>query len=423
MITTLARDYRFDIDFNIPQFTGTGDYSMYDPARADSTANAFDQTIVDTVSDSRLDYAAGTLVVAQHNSDGSTTTLAAGADYTLREGAATAAGTGFEIDLASLEVGQGLVVTFDTRLNTTVGPNETVTNTASLTWDSLPEDNDPNERDGSASDTAQITTGATVAIEKVIVGTNLTHTGADQHNPTNTTTGGAPSSLGLAATVDLDTFGGLDNAGNAGAGSRRLNVSELNTVALSAGTHQVGQFDFKATPGGTLTPFLAILTGTDTYETVWVGSAVSPTIDGVDRIDYAAGSETFTLAADATVYAGFYQDGHSLVYLGPGGPTDHDNNAPIIPNAVGQALNSFSVPNWGPGYAFGIGVSSPIASDTDDFVDLTPGEQVTYELRVSLEEGTWEDVRQNGKTSLPIPGQLFYLLHPHFSRRIERWKN
>jgi hypothetical protein len=142
------------------------------------------------------------------------------------------------------------------------------------------------------------------------------------------------------------------------AGQDRLNVDQNNTLTLGAGTYDVADFSFIATAapaGSTVVPFLARLTANDTYQTVWVGQAVSAALGG-NRSDPTGG---FTLETGDTLYAGFYTTGAaSLAITLNTGTTDHDN-AFTGPVAAGETVSGFSNPSILRQYSFSIAVDAP----------------------------------------------------------------
>jgi len=178
------------------------------------------------------------------------------------------------------------------------------------------------------------------------------------------------ASLSQGVTIGAGTdisAGSLDNP------PARLNVDKGYSAVLPGGRYEVSEFVFKANPGvvsgaGFIRPFLVKETSSSplTYETVWVGPRVTVTIDGVDKADFASGSETFTLSQDTEVFGGVYQDGVAAkVYLiGNEGKTAHDNSAPVEPTEAGQPVGDFSNPDLARAYAFGITVvvGAPLAS-------------------------------------------------------------
>jgi hypothetical protein len=147
-------------------------------------------------------------------------------------------------------------------------------------------------------------------------------------------------------------------------GGDRLNIDTGHPLTISAGTYNVDDFSFNGTAAtGTVTPFLVRLTGSHTYQTVWVGGAVNDAIGGVS-VDPTGG---FTLGASDTLYAGFYTSGGGFVAFsgvgGTGSPasfglTDHDSSF-TGPTTAGDTIGGFSNPDLTRQYSFSIGVSVP----------------------------------------------------------------
>lgn len=152
---------------------------------------------------------------------------------------------------------------------------------------------------------------------------------------------------------------GADNAGG------RLNVDQAHARTFAPGVYNVTDFSFNGTlvPNetnpGNVTPFLARLTGDNTYETVWVGAGVPSATGGVS-VDPAGG---FTLDATETLYAGFATTGNAAVAFteGPGRPpgfgiTDHDNSF-TVPVGAGETIGGFSNADLARQYSFSVGAT------------------------------------------------------------------
>ncbi len=76
-----------------------------------------------------------------------------------------------------LPLGSGpYTFTFDVTLDATVQPEQVITNTASLTYDTLPADGDPEERDHATSDSASVTITA-AGVVKSVTATSVAGTG------------------------------------------------------------------------------------------------------------------------------------------------------------------------------------------------------------------------------------------------------
>ncbi|MCU0511413.1 MAG: PKD domain-containing protein, partial [Anaerolineae bacterium] len=139
-----------------------------------SNATAFDIVLTDVIPAGMV-YVAGTL---QHTAGIAPATLVQAA------GTITATWDG-------LTTAQSSTLTFQVRLLETVQPGDTITNTASITYDSLPADNvvdqspynsASDERDYSASGSAPVSiTGS--SFDKDVTGTSVIYTGSDEFDP------------------------------------------------------------------------------------------------------------------------------------------------------------------------------------------------------------------------------------------------
>lgn len=155
---------------------------------------------------------------------------------------------------------------------------------------------------------------------------------------------------------------GIPAAGVDGAGSR-LNIDETVFPNLAAGTYDVLDFEYSAAPiaATNIQPFLAELTGANTYSVLWVGPTVpSPPAGGITTIPFVPGLEQFTLPAATDVYAGFNTDGPN-VFFGAG-LTDHNNPA-NFGIAPGSIISGFTNPNLGRSYAFEINVAEAVVPE------------------------------------------------------------
>ncbi len=125
-----------------------------------STAEAFDLGLDDTIPAGMsyvagsLDCTGGTVVPVSCTESGGV--IAAAWDEFLR--------------------GETTVITFQVTLDSSVQPEEVITNTAGVIWDTLPADGDPHERDGAASDQAQVTITAP-GVTKAVTATSVPATG------------------------------------------------------------------------------------------------------------------------------------------------------------------------------------------------------------------------------------------------------
>jgi hypothetical protein len=141
----------------------------------------------------------------------------------------------------------------------------------------------------------------------------------------------------------------------------RLNIDAAHPLTLGAGQYNVDDFSFLgANAGGTVTPFLARLTASDTYETVWVGDGVGG-VAGDLAVNPAGG---FTLAGSETLFAGFYTAGGANINFTEGvgrppgfGVTEHDSSF-SGPTGSGQVVSGFSNPDLARTYSFSVGVAA-----------------------------------------------------------------
>ncbi len=150
----------------------------------------------------------------------------------------------------------------------------------------------------------------------------------------------------------------------------RTNVDESFTTTLQAGTYNATTWSYNAGQFGTVTPFVAILTGADAYEVIAMGAQVDVTGGfDLDVIGVAfGGSSQFTLAAETTIYAGITNEklaGNQnpiKTNLNSGFTVDHDNNADGLmqpdPMAVGEPVTGFGHSNLARSYAFSIEVEA-----------------------------------------------------------------
>ncbi len=124
-----------------------------------STADAFDLVVTDTVP-ADMTYAGNVVAVA-----GPAPTVDASGDPTIT----------FSWDDMPLGTGP-YTFTFDVTLDTSVQPSEVITNTAALTYDTLPADDDPEERDHADSDSASVTV-TQPGMLKTVASTSVAATG------------------------------------------------------------------------------------------------------------------------------------------------------------------------------------------------------------------------------------------------------
>ena len=182
----------------------------------------------------------------------------------------------------------------------------------------------------------------------------------------------------------------LDSSGS------RLNVDNLVYPFVDATTYNVVRFEYSASTNvGNVQPFLAVLTGVNTYEVVWVGpTETSPAAGGVATSSYTLGTEQFSLDSVANLYAGVNSSSNTI-YFGAG-VTDHDNPADFS-ITVGSTIGSFGASNLARSYAFEINVEAVPE------VDLT----LTWD---GAGDGTWTDDRWTGLPTETYPTAGLYAI-------------
>ena len=127
-----------------------------------------------------------------------------------------------------------------------------------------------------------------------------------------------------AATFAADLGPGIVSTTGIDSGER-LNVDQTFTLSLGAGTYAVTDFRYFSTAaGGGTVPFIATSSAANSYDLLWIGSALAGSLDATMSTDPAG---FFTLSAPATVYGGIYNTlGGRVAYSPPAGQSvDHDN--------------------------------------------------------------------------------------------------
>ncbi len=187
-------------------------------------------------------------------------------------------------------------------------------------------------------------TAAQIATINVDVGPHTNITVEDHWNGD----GAAVGATGGIVTDPVMIGPGSELAGATGVDSDgvRLNVEPVYVQTLSAGTYDVQEISFAANSsgGGQLRAFLALLAGGGpSYETIWASPATTPAAgDTIHTVSYAAGSQQFTLNAEADVYAGSWHDGTAKVKFSNLATITNHDNSPITPSAAGQTISDFS---------------------------------------------------------------------------------
>ncbi len=189
----------------------------------------------------------------------------------------------------------------------------------------------------------------------------------------------AVTAVGLAISADAATIGAgvgiltlpgannaFDTSSDGSNDQSRQNLDETFFVTLPAGTYTATSWQYNAGQTGSVTPYLAILTGSDSYQIIAVGDL--QTITGGFGLDttvaFGGSSSTFTLGASTNVYAGITnpkQIGSQnpiLTNLASGATVDHDNNVDgnMSPAVLGGTVDGFGHANLGRSYAFSVNV-------------------------------------------------------------------
>ncbi|MEM9063602.1 MAG: isopeptide-forming domain-containing fimbrial protein [Pseudomonadota bacterium] len=131
---------------------------------ANRSASAFDLVLTDLVDDPDLIFVEGSVSLSGDASGDAV--IVSGDDL----GEST-----IEITLDELTTGDSLIVEYRATVASDVQLGEVLVNTADLTYDSLPTDDDPNERDYDLSDEAEIAVDAP-QLSKTVFSTSLTET-------------------------------------------------------------------------------------------------------------------------------------------------------------------------------------------------------------------------------------------------------
>ncbi len=198
---------------------------------------------------------------------------------------------------------------------------------------------------------------------------------------------GLPS--GDAAVIQVGAGADLSAGSLDGSGSR-LNIDNSIYPAVDAGvTYDVLSFQYKASTNvGNVQPFLAVLTGTNTYEVIWVGPTLqSPPLGGIATVAYDLGTYQITRPTDTDVYAGFNASTNTVYY--GAGVTDHNNQA-LFSIGVGSTIGPFSNNNLSRSYAFEVNLS-PAATAADTLTWDGSG------------DGNWTDAHWTGGSSATFP--------------------
>jgi hypothetical protein len=184
---------------------------------------------------------------------------------------------------------------------------------------------------------------------------------------------------------------GADHAGSGvdSAGSR-MNIEKFDDTfpTLPAGTYDVTEFEYSnSVDTSEIQPFLVVNTGGDSeYSVIWIGpTEEAPGDDDIVTTPYALGSQQFTLADPAEVYAGFNAAGPNVKF--GAGLTDHANPANFEIELESEIFE-FGHANLGRSYAFQINAER---SGQIDFqitkIEYTGGENLSVDLTFDSRPG------------------------------------
>ena len=138
----------------------------------------------------------------------------------------------------------------------------------------------------------------------------------------------------------------------------RTNVDLSNPVLLQAGDYTATFFNYDAGLASDVQPFVASANGVHSYLVLAAGDVRNLAGASENQTVAFGGSNTFTLGAATTVYAGITSSGLNPIpfdSLSPGTyTTDHDQSGSQV--FVGQTLASFNAPDNPRRYAFSISV-------------------------------------------------------------------
>ena len=166
--------------------------------------------------------------------------------------------------------------------------------------------------------------------------------------------------------------GSPDTSSDGNTDQSRINVLETFTQTPAAGTYEGTTWEYNAGQTGSVTPFIAKLTGNNIYEILAVGDQVDVTSTGIVT-GVAFGGSPFTLDGSTVIFAGITnptvpgsQNPINQSSFG-GNTTDHSNNKngqiddPVI---VGGTVDGFSHANLGRTYHFSINVEPAVPEPT-----------------------------------------------------------
>ncbi|MGB0927580.1 MAG: beta strand repeat-containing protein, partial [Pikeienuella sp.] len=335
---------------------------------ADRSASAFDLVLTDLIDDPDLLFQAGTVVL---NGD-----AAGAAVIDLGNGGGD---TTIQITLDELAAGDNLIIEYQAIVADDASLGDDLVNTAAVTYDSLPTDDDPNERDYSLSDDAQVALTAP-DLEKNIRSTDFVETVGDE--------------LAIGEIVVFEIIATIPEGSAPIIISDTLPTTPGTLTFISAVIEDIGD-DLEATSalneGDTAVPVGGVISfdfGTlenapdadDLGETITilVTARVDDIADNADG-DVLVNSATLSFSPDP---ADIITDTASVTIVEPS--LAIDKTAPAGPVDAGDIVPfQLDIVNSGTGPAFDIDVSDFL---TDAGLVLVPGSVVTNDAGAVIAE-------------------------------------
>ncbi|MDC0935202.1 Ig-like domain-containing protein [Pirellulales bacterium] len=185
-------------------------------------------------------------------------------------------------------------------------------------------------------------------------------------------------SVATVGSGNIDTVT-TDHAGN------QIVVDTIQPFTVTAGTYSAAQFNyefksFTETPTGSVTPLLLTFDGTD-YTVVAIGDAIAYAGDTGEFVSSSfGGSNTFSLSADAIVYAGFAWTGTlGIGYAGSTNPaaTFSYHGGFTTPN-IGQPISGNSPETLGRVYDFSVDLVRVVNVGGSDIVYAGAGDDQVF---------------------------------------------
>lgn len=332
------------------------------------SAAAYDLVITDIVDDPDLIFTAGSVVLSGAG--------AAGAVLVSGHGGTD---TGIEISLDELATGDSLIIEYRAVVSDTALLGDILLNTADLTYDSLPDDDAPTERDYFLSDDAEVILRAP-ELDKVVLSTSFTETtGTDLaigEEVVFQITATIPEGVAPIVISDIlpTTNGTLTflSAVIVDIGDDLLASSSLPIGAMGTAVGGVVTFDFGTltnSPDGNTDEEQIVIEVVARVDDLPV-NAGGDTLTNTAQLQYSA-DPTDTIVATAEV--DIVEPEIVIDKIAPAGPVDAGD-------VIEYTLN---VTNNGTAAAFDLVISDPL---TDNFLVLVPGSVTAPGFTVTVTE-------------------------------------